>query len=159
MSTYTLAKLKTPKSRQGVAVYADLMRDDVKVATIADEGNGGAMFIDYVNADEEKAFTEFAVEVFTKMADDEFGAEVRSTFATSERSQVEFWINRTVDLTLTAKSFDRQAKKKTIYRVEGERRWSSVTVPYSARVLELLEQRHGAGKIVSVWGAFGEQTV
>lgn len=155
---YSLAKLKTPKSSQGVGIYADLMRDGEKVATIADEGEGGAMVIDYVSGAEQKAFIDFAVEAFEHPVSD-FGAVERLVFGASDNAKAEYWINLTVDKALTAKKFDRQSRKSTIYRVEGESSWFSVSVPYGERVRELLEQSHGAGRVIAVWGAWGDQTI
>jgi hypothetical protein len=181
MPQFTLSKIKTFNGMEGHGLNAVVMMDSIPIAFVLDDASGGEVQIDFANplqnpasykktmADKplmesrRKAFEEFCakwyVESGTEARDREQWEEWNKQgggahpFKRDAHGMMVTWINHTVDEIANKRRFDRLAKNKTLFRVDGdaEGAWRTLKAPYSPAVQKFLDQKYGA-KVSAIYG-------
>ena len=180
MATYTITKIKTFNGREGQGLNATICKDGKAICFVMDDASGGEVDYDYRNPlqnaksfqsttkemadDEEFALGEYCLSLLTveeraesekdcKEMKEKWAPELDISMKMREDA-VESWVNNFIDSYENKKRLDRVAKKKTLFRIEGDSKeeFRTLKIPYTdPRAKEFLDKKYGA-KIIQVWG-------
>jgi hypothetical protein len=174
--SYALTKIKTFHGMEGYGLNAVITRDGKPIAFVLDEGCGGDTEINFRNplnnpksfrattnesaAREEKDMRAWAMARLSDSERAELG-RYAETFKANRDSYIGHnaivsWVNKAVDDHANKKRFDRMAKTKTLFRLNGDpaERWRTVNAPYGEKVQKFLDTKY-AGKVESIYGVAG----
>lgn len=151
---FTLNGIKTFVGRDGYGLNANILKDGKKVGVVLDDARGGEVDIDFkdrnieaefmaftaawynANGEREKSIAEFA----------EMGSSVTpENYTPSAKDMAETWINNFVDSAAQEKWMKAQAKKKTLFRLKGDKpgEWRNVG-EVSEKAVAFIRNKYGA---------------
>lgn len=175
---YTITKIKQFTGREGYGLNATITRDGKPICFVLDQADGGMVEFDWRNPGQTaasfKATTKESMEfefkalvAYLRMwweqggrerarenwkaigaSDDSFDANP------DDESLVEDWVNAFVDDYRTKQRFDRMAKKKVLFQLEGDKpdEWRVLNGgAYSAAAQVYLAKTYGS-KVTRIWG-------
>jgi hypothetical protein len=131
MHGYTVKKMKSMPSRNGIAWSCDIYKGVIKVAEVYDAGNGGNVNVNYFNAVSKLEFIKIS-----KITCPEFDFEQEGTFA----AVIE-------DNSQAIKSLTRKCKTATLYQLAedaGGEVYRSSKTPFTPKIAELIRAKYGA---------------
>lgn len=158
---FTLNGIKTFVGRDGYGLNANILKDGKKVGVVLDDARGGEVDIDFNDRIIEAEFLAFTAAWFNANGEREkslaqfaeWGSAVTpENYNPSNQDMAETWINDFVDSAAQEKRLKAQAKKKTLYRLKGDKlgEWRIVNEA-SDRAVAYLHNKYGA-TIETIYG-------
>lgn len=147
--TYTLKGVKTFNGMEGGGYEASLYLGKKKIATAFNDGNGGCDHFQFLNREDEKAFTDFCVNWYqTSQAKAEFEKLTahHGTDHTNYRDSLamESWVSEFIADREEEKTLKRLSKKKTLFRLKGDPigEWRTYNT-IDPRAIPVIQEKHG----------------
>lgn len=176
---YTLTKIKTFTGHEGHGLNAVICRNGKPICFVLDDANGGEVEYDFRNPEQNPRSFQRTTAEDAKREEIDMGDYLLSQLDDAARQEldehqksvqsyspnlnvdmwrrhtaIEHWVNVQVDNHINKKRFDRMAKKKTLFRLQGDEEdvWRTLKLPYSdPRAKQFLDQKY-AGKVVAIYG-------
>lgn len=151
---FTLNGIKTFVGREGYGLNANILKDGKKVGVVLDDARGGEVDIDFKDRNIDAEFHAFTAAWFDANGEREkslarlaeWGSAVTpETYNPSAQSMAETWINNFVDSAKEEKWMKAQAKKKTLFRIKGDKpgEWRNVGEA-SEKAVAFIRNKYGA---------------